>query len=393
MERSSVVSAAVALGSGIVLACSCLALPSRDVALQDHVEPEVDGVDEQDQDRAEAAIRAAEAAGEREAQSLDAALIKAAGAGDKDALRALLERGADPDADNEHDWTALHAAATKGHEEVVAALVEAGATVDAEDGGCSTPLMAAARGGHVAVARLLLKSGADMAKRDGIGNRGGRTALSRAKRAGKHDVVALLEGWVTQLPKAENLEAAAKAGDAKSMRQLLDNGVDPNITNPTLWTALHQAAQKGHVDCVEELLACGATADPKDRVGRTPLILAAPISSAVVRLLLAARADHSATTRVGDSALHWAASKGATASIKLLLYSGADVNAQNGDGRTPLMSCGLYGHADSATVLLEAGADPTICDKLGRTALDIARSLGTAAISQLERAAQGVRGT
>eukprot|EP01043_Picozoa_sp_COSAG02_P092073 COSAG02_NODE_28718_length_584_cov_0.616495_1_plen_84_part_10 len=84
------------------------------------------------------------------------------------------------------------------------------------------------------MARLLLKSGADMAKRDGIGNRGGRTALSRAKRAGKHDVVALLEGWVTQLPKAENLEAAAKAGDAKSMRQMLDNGVDPNSTNPTL---------------------------------------------------------------------------------------------------------------------------------------------------------------
>ena len=43
--------------------------------------------------------------------------------------------------------------------------------------------------------------------------------------------------------------AAAKAGDAKSMRQLLDNGVDPNITNPTLWTALHQAAQVVEVAC------------------------------------------------------------------------------------------------------------------------------------------------
>eukprot|EP01043_Picozoa_sp_COSAG02_P034021 COSAG02_NODE_2356_length_9072_cov_14.450017_2_plen_391_part_00 len=390
MERSGVVAL---VSGGIVLALalgSCQYVHrSRDVALQDRVEPELDAGDEEEQDRVEAAVRAAEEAGEREARSLDAGLIKAAGTGDQDALRELLERGADPDADNEHDWTALHAAATKGHEECVAALVEAGATVDAEDGGCSTPLMAAARGGHVEVTRLLLKSGADIAKRDGMGNRGGRTALSRAKRAGKHDVVALLEGWVTQRPEVANLEEAAKAGDAHSMREMLDNGVEPNVTNLSLWTALHQAAQKGHADCVAELLARGATADPKDRVGRTPLILAAPISSDVVRLLLTAGADHSATTRVGDSALHWAASKGATASIKLLLSSGAAINAQNDDGRTPLMSCGLYGHADSAAALLDAGADPTICDKLGRTALDIAKSLGTAAMSPLERAEQG----
>ena len=235
-------------GIAIILALTCRSRAQSTVTEVAQGHGKDDG-GEEEQDRAEAEILAAEEAGVRKAQRQDAALIKAAGAGDEDALRELLDQGADPDADNEHDWTALHAAATKGHEECVAVLVEAGATVDAEDGGCSTPLMAAARGGHVEVVRLLLQCGADIAKRDGIGNRGGRTALSRARRAGKHDVVALLDGWATQRPRVDNLEAAAKTGDAMSVREMLANGVDPDATNSTLWTALHQAAQKGHVDC------------------------------------------------------------------------------------------------------------------------------------------------
>jgi cytohesin len=340
--------------------------------------------DEEQQDREEAAVRAAEEAGEREAQRQDAAVIKAAGKGDAAELQELLRRGADPDADNQHGWTALHAAATKGHGQCVESLVQGGATVDAEDGGCSTPLMAAARGGHVEVVRMLLEAGADPARKDEIGNRGGRTALNRAKRAGKHEVVALLEGWARQQPRPENLEAAAKAGDLQSLRELLAKGCDPNATNATLWTALHQASQKGHSDCVKVLLENGALVDCKDRVGRTSLMLAAPSSDMIVRLLLKAGADHSCKTRVGDSALHWAASKGNSSSIETLLANGAAPNARNTEGRTPLMQSALYGHSDAVSALLAAGADPAIRDTLGRTALDVALSLGTPAAATLE---------
>ena len=177
MERAAALAAAAALG--LVVACRQGNRPSQPaVGGGSHTPsaPEAAAADagaeaaaaaessELEQERAEAAVAAAEEQGEQEARRLDVAVVKAAGEGDEAGLLGLLGEGGDPDADNTHGWSALHAAASRGHKACVAALLEAGALVDAQDGGGSTPLITAARNGHCEVVGRLLEGGADVAQ-------------------------------------------------------------------------------------------------------------------------------------------------------------------------------------------------------------------------------------
>ena len=100
-------------------------------------------------------------------------LPNAAKRGDLDAVRALLEEGADPEDRMEDKSSALHWAAVQGHYEIVEALLEAGAdrNVRSEDGG--TPLHWSVFLGEPEMVELLLSEGAD----PNIANYSGQTPL------------------------------------------------------------------------------------------------------------------------------------------------------------------------------------------------------------------------
>src|SRR5689334_9812142 len=85
------------------------------------------------------------------------ALHWAAGRGDRESVALLLAKGADPNLESATYGAPLHRAATDGHAEVVALLLEHGAAVDGRGGiaGANTPLQLAADGGHAEVAKLL----------------------------------------------------------------------------------------------------------------------------------------------------------------------------------------------------------------------------------------------
>ena len=70
------------------------------------------------------------------------------------------------------------------------------------------------------------------------------------------------------LPHGETpLMAAARSGDAESIRLLLAAGADPNVAETTLGeTALMWAAAEDHADAIRALVAGGA--DPTSRVAR-----------------------------------------------------------------------------------------------------------------------------
>jgi ankyrin repeat protein len=124
-------------------------------------------------------------------------LVRAAAAGEVEAVRALLAAGADVDA----RWslkagvetTALHAAAENGHGAVVRILLDAGANVNCPtieykrnmEG--DTPLLAAARNGHAEIVRLLAEAGADL-----NGGDFDERPLAMAASAGHVDVVSTL---------------------------------------------------------------------------------------------------------------------------------------------------------------------------------------------------------
>src|ERR1041384_8578652 len=80
--------------------------------------------------------------------------------GDTDALAAILSRGVDVDARNEHGMTALMRAAHNGHEKMVRALLEHGADPNITRNDRFTALALAAFFGHTETVRVLIENGA-----------------------------------------------------------------------------------------------------------------------------------------------------------------------------------------------------------------------------------------
>jgi TonB family protein len=100
------------------------------------------------------------------------------------------------------------------------------------------------------------------------------------------------------------LMRAARDGERKNVKALLEQGVDVNVRDPGGWSALTYAAAKGDLEIVKALLSKGAEIDPKDQTEHTPLMAAVTYKNvAVVKLLIAQGAHVSQTDRTGGSAL------------------------------------------------------------------------------------------
>ncbi|KAK0551740.1 putative ankyrin-repeat protein [Tilletia horrida] len=84
-------------------------------------------------------------------------LMSASSAGSADYVQLLIESGASPTATNTRGLTPLHYAASKGHTDVGRILLENGALVNARDGAKQTPMHRAATAGKDAFVRVLLK--------------------------------------------------------------------------------------------------------------------------------------------------------------------------------------------------------------------------------------------
>ena len=76
---------------------------------------------------------------------------------------------------------------------------------------------------------------------------------------------------------------------------------------------------------------------------------------------------------IGNTATHWAASKGHVAALEVLLRAGADVHARNNGDSTPLHCAALSNQLDCAAVLLQHGADAALQDEFGDSPLSLAQ--------------------
>jgi ankyrin repeat protein/beta-lactamase regulating signal transducer with metallopeptidase domain len=144
---------------------------------------------------------------------------------------------------------------------------------------------------------------------------------------------------------------------ARGRRAVADDNDRGRATNRALNEALVEAAQKGRIDEVTELLDDGVDVNAVVRGDGTALLVAARHGHRdLVRLLLDRGADPNVGVDGDGNALTMAASRGHRDIVTMLLDRGADVNAGvEGDGNALIMAA-RHGQTDIVTFLLDRGA-------------------------------------
>jgi ankyrin repeat protein len=178
-------------------------------------------------------------------QARNAQLIQAAESGDTAAVLALLQGGADINAQDERGRTPVMAATHANQVATVQALIEAGADINFRDHRSDNPFLYASAEGLTEIVNLTIAAGADTR----LTNRFGGTAL---------------------IP-------AAERGHVEIVRELLTRtDVDVDHVNNLGWTALLEAIILGdggprHTEVVRLLIGAGADVNLADFNGITPL--------------------------------------------------------------------------------------------------------------------------
>ena len=174
--------------------------------------------------------------------------------GNLEGVKLLLKYGADPNAEGCNKATPLILACLGGHLETMEYLLtECNVAIEAVDADGRTPLQAASIGNHTEICTMLLDRGVNV---DGMA-RDGKTAL----------IIACMYGWRklakmyirefcdTELSTKNGKTAivfAAENGHAKVVKDLLNNGANPN---PDLedGSPLLYACQEGHLAAAKVL--------------------------------------------------------------------------------------------------------------------------------------------
>ena len=334
------------------------------------------------------------------------ALFDAIRAGDHTAVKTLLKNGADLQARDESGDTLLMAAALNADVAVLELLLKAGADVNATNQAGATALLRAATSEDKT--RLLVATGADVKVRSHTGN---DALILAARQAGNSRTVKYLldqgvDPNVMNLFGATALMSAAAADDLDSVRLLLDRGANVNLrpdpgTKEFFWggfrTPLMWAAFQGNEALLKLLLERGAKVNDQVELGSALGQAAWGGHAGVGRLLLDAGAQVDQRDLVANyTPLHWAASseKSSPAVVELLLARGADANAEGGQhvdnylgvAQTPLMLARRRGDTPIVRALLKAGAKDVSAPKTTAKTTQLASASAKTAAEAVQRA-------
>ncbi|XP_043267430.1 serine/threonine-protein phosphatase 6 regulatory ankyrin repeat subunit A-like isoform X3 [Venturia canescens] len=355
----------------------------------------------------------------------------AAGSGQLEVCKLLLELGASIDATDDQGQKPIHAAAMNNYSEVaqlflqrhpslVMACTKDGNTcahIAAMQGSVrvieelmkfdrqgvitarnklteATPLQLAAEGGHAEVVRALVRAGASCADE----NRAGFTAVHLAAQHGHGQVLEVMRSSQSLRISSKKLgvtalHVAAYFGQADTVRELLTHVPGTVKSDPPTggslvgelgtesgMTPLHLAAYSGNENVVRLLLnSAGVQVEAATTEnGFNPLHLACFGGHiTVVGLLLSRSAEllHSAD-RYGKTGLHIAATHGHYQMVEVLLGQGAEINAIDKNGWTPLHCAARAGYLEVVKLLVESGASPKSETNLGSAPIWFAASEG-----------------
>ena len=148
------------------------------------------------------------------------------------------------------------------------------------------------------------------------------------------------------------LNWAARTGNLEACLYLLSLGAEVNAADRSEDRPLNAAAGRGDAELARELLRAGANPGAAGAGGATPLHRASAGGSfALVELLLEGGAPVAAADSEGDTPLHAAAAAGRLEICEYLLLRGASRSAKNRRGLTPGDLAAAGGYARLAVLL------------------------------------------
>jgi ankyrin repeat protein len=342
---------------------------------------------------------------------------------DLELVRALIKAGAKVTLTNKLGTSALTEASILGSGAIIDALLKAGADPNAKNPEGETPLMAAARSGKVDAAKRLLEAGAEINAKEAFG---GQTALMWASAQGQADMVKLLaskgadlnargivrqwERKVITEPRPKDMNKggltpmlyAAREGCVDCLRHLLAAGTDSNLEDPERITPLVMAIMNLHFDAAAVLIAGGADIDKWDLYGRSPIYMAADVSTLPVKGNGAMAVLPSEDTRTALDVARMLLEAGANPNLQLKRRPPyRDVPQDRGgdamlaQGATPLLRAARAGDAPFVALLLTHKALVDLPSKEGITPLMAAAGVdfGTRVTRGRNRTTEGLLAT
>ena len=317
----------------------------------------------------------------------------AAMAGDREAVRALLQQGVDVNQAQGDGMTALHWAALSGDVDLAKMLLYAGANVKASTRlGAFTPLVLASKSGQASMVSTLLEAGGN--PNDTTSN--GTTALMLAAASGSVDAVtALLDRGAsintTESAMGQTALMFASAYDRALVVDLLvKRGADVAAATKVVDAAAiekeHRALRRERQKKFGVFAQGQGGRAQEDGEGEEDQKKSSG-GNVFAKLFGWMRPGGDAKKKEDDepksltygqlvgnqggmTALHLAARQGHVETVKTLLEAGADVNASSaGDKTSPLLIATINGHFDLGKYLLDHRADPNLASEAGATPL------------------------
>ncbi|HKY73205.1 MAG TPA: ankyrin repeat domain-containing protein [Nitrospira sp.] len=249
----------------------------------------------------------------------DQALIVVAQIGKIDAVKRLIDEGANIEATDQQGRTVLEVATAFGQADVVKILLMAGANVNAGAGKPQTALHLAAASGKTAIVSALLNAGARVDVADQDGN--------------------------------EPLHiAVANPTNGQIVKDLIRAGARVDAPNNVGMQPIHLAARSAGAGTVQTLLASGAKSDAVDPHGLRPLHLVAQGGAQRINASRAAHEGHNLAKLLYGMEY--------TMVVKVLLSNGASLDVEDKAGKRPIDYASEGGFSDMVDLLLAAGAKP-----------------------------------
>jgi ankyrin repeat protein len=294
-------------------------------------------------------------------------LFEAVKDGRPDIVELFLTKGASPSLRSAafNQRIALHWAAEKGFDKIVELLLGYGSDATSQDIRGYTPLHYASSAGRDGAVLLLVAAMKDL----DLKAQNGLTAYQTAKLQG-HEAIAgvLLKAGAKDLPFPSAFELDASSIETRHKNNLLGRNRDAITQSRTLSgqtisgaeykhysERLISAAQLGDVEGVLLCLSKGVDVGERDHEhSKTALHWAAENGHINIALLLLDwNSDLTSQDQYGETALHYAAESGHADIVDAFLKRTPILNLRDDRGRTPLRCARDNYHLEAVTILLK----------------------------------------